>query len=286
MTAPTTETPTPDPAALDGSTSLWSEADGTAGLLGGTANVIMQLSHLPVAPRVAGSTVDDGNVMLHPVKRLRTTVTYIAIALAGTAEERRRYRAAIDRQHAQVRSGPDHEVAYNAFDPELQLWVAACLYWGAVDLHERMHGPMDDVQADRWYRDAARFATTLQVHASSWPADRDAFAAYWALGLERAHVDATVRAYVHALLDLEMLPRPVRAVLAPFHRWVSTGLLPARIRDEVGLAWGARDDRRLDRLMRALGAVSRRLPGPLRRFPLNAYLADARLRMRLGRPLV
>lgn len=86
--------------------------------------------------------------------------------LAGTAEERRRYRLAFDRQHVHVRSGPDGEVAYNAFDPALQLWVAACLYWGAVDLYERMHGPMDDDLADRWYGDAARFGTTLQVSAA------------------------------------------------------------------------------------------------------------------------
>lgn len=271
---------------IDAPTSLWQEADGTAGLLGGTANVIMQLSHLPVGHGVANSTVDSGNVTLHPLKRLRTTMTYIAIALAGTAEERRGYRQAVDRQHVHVRSGPDDEVAYNAFDPELQLWVAACLYWGAVDLYERMHGPMGDERADRWYVDAARLGTTLQVSAAMWPSDRDAFARYWEEGLDRIEVDATVHAYFDALLDLEMLPRGVRVPLAPFHRWVSTGLLPPRVRDELGLAWTPTDDRRLDRMMRTLGAVSRRLPGVLRRFPLNAYLADARLRMRLGRPLV
>lgn len=273
-------------SSADAPTTLWAEADGAVGLLGGTANVIMQLSHLPVGHGVANSRVDSGNVMLHPVKRLRTTVTYLAVALAGTSEERRRYRAAVDRQHAHVHSRPGDAVAYNAFDPELQLWVAACLYWGAADLYARMHGPMDDARADRWYRDAARLATTLQVPAAMWPTDRDAFADYWEAGLDRAHVDDTVRAYFHALLDLEMLPRWVAHPLAPFHRWVSTGLLPARIRDEVGLTWTGRDDRRLDRMMRALGAVSRRLPGVVRRFPLNAYLADARVRMRLGRPLV
>lgn len=93
-------------------------------------------------------------------------------------------------------------------------------------------------------------------------------------------------AYFDALLDLEMLPGPVRVPLAPFHRWVSTGLLPPRLRDELGLAWASEDERRLDCMMRSLGAVSRRLPGVLRRLPLNVSLADARLRMRLGRPLV
>src|SRR5687768_15996475 len=48
--------------------------DGFAAFLGGTANVIMQLSTPPVGYGVVESTVDSGKVMLHPIKRLRTTV--------------------------------------------------------------------------------------------------------------------------------------------------------------------------------------------------------------------
>ncbi len=83
-----------------------------------------------------------------------------------------------------------------------------------------------------------------------------------------------------------MVPRPLQRVFGPFHRWVSTGLLPEPLRDQLGLTWTPRDERRLDRLFRGVGAISRRLPLPLRRFPLNAYLWDARRRMRTGRPLV
>jgi hypothetical protein len=58
------------------------------GLLAGGANVVMQLSRLPVGHGVARSTVDSGRVDKHPVKRLRTTAAYLVIALFGTAQER------------------------------------------------------------------------------------------------------------------------------------------------------------------------------------------------------
>ena len=265
---------------------VWQAVDGGAAMLGGTANVIMQLSHAPVGYGVVESDVDSGNIMLHPAKRLRTTLTYLAIAIVGTPDERRAYRQAVNGAHASVHTKPDSPVEYDAFDPQLQRWVASCLYVGAIDLHERMHGPMDEDAADAWFRVGARFGTTLQMPPEMWPADRAAFQEYWERGLAEASIDDTIGAYFHDLLDLRMLPEPVGRVFRRFHRFVSTGLLPAELRRQLDLTWTDRDERRHRRLFRRVGAVSRRLPGVLRRFPLNAYLADARWRMRTGRPLV
>lgn len=283
-TAPSRET-VPDPTE-DELRTVWGRIDGGAALLGGTANVIMQLSHLPVGHGVVESVVDSGNVMLHPLKRLRTTLTYIAIAMFGTDQERARYRAAVNTQHRHVHSGPSSTVEYNAFDPRLQQWVAACLYYGAVDLVERMHGPTDPQEADALHHLGARFGTTLQMPPEMWPRDRSAFQEFWERNLQHTHIDATTRAYFHDLLDLKMVPRPAQRVFAPFHRWVSTGLLPPQLREQVGLSWSRHDERRLNRFLRVVGAINERLPGAVRRFPLNAYLWDARRRIRTGRPLV
>ena|SRR5699024_9516887 len=104
-----------------------------AGLLAGAANVIMQLGRPGVGHGVLESTVDSGNLFRRPWKRARTTFTYLAVATMGSDAEKRAYRAAVNRQHAQVRSDGSSAVRYNAFDPELQLWVAACLYKGFED---------------------------------------------------------------------------------------------------------------------------------------------------------
>jgi uncharacterized protein (DUF2236 family) len=259
--------------------------DGIGGFLAGPANVIMQLALAPVGHGVIESKVDSGSAMLHPFKRLRTTFTYLSVATSGTAQERARYREAVNGSHRFVRSDADSPVAYNAFDRDLQLWVAACLYYGAADFVQRLHGPMSEADADAFYRFAARFGTTLQVTPDMWPADRDEFACYWDVMVDKTAIDAPVREYLLALLRLENLPRPLRFG-AGFNVWVTTGFLPPKFRDEMRLSWSERDEQRFVRLLRRIGAVQRRLPGPIRRFPFNWFLWDMRLRHRLGRPLV
>lgn len=144
---------------------LYDAMSGLAVLMLGTANVIMQLARLPVGRGVAESTVESGRVDRHPVKRARTTLAYLAIAMFGTEEERAAYRREVNRSHRPVRSGPSSEVAYNAFDPDLQLWVAACIYLGAEQAVQLCdpHLLEDDGTAEAFYRHGARFGTTLQV---------------------------------------------------------------------------------------------------------------------------
>ncbi|MBF6174475.1 oxygenase MpaB family protein [Nocardia blacklockiae] len=260
--------------------------DGIAAFLGGAANVIMQLSHPPVGYGVLESTVDSGKVTLHPLKRLRTTLTYLAVAWMGSDEDRRAYREAVNGSHRPVHSKPGAPVKYNAFDPQLQLWVAACLYWGVDDLYTRMRGPMEPELAEEFYRYSARLGTTLQMRPELWPADRAAFFRYWDENLARRTIDEPVRRYFNDLIDLRMTPRPVQVVFGRFHRFTVTALLPQHLRDEMGMTWTARDERRFRLVLKAISAVWTRLPAVLRAAPLNTYLADMRLRRRLGRPLV
>ncbi|WP_433682937.1 oxygenase MpaB family protein [Nocardia sp. CA-119907] len=260
--------------------------DGAAAFFGGTANVIMQLSTLPVGYGVLESTVDSGKVMLHPVKRLRTTLTYLSVATLGTEDERTAYRDAVNSSHRTVKSTASSPVQYNAFDPKLQLWVAACLYWGARDIYERMHGPMCDTDAEAFYYYSARLGTTLQMPPGLWPSDRAAFDEYWTEQLAKTTIDPAIRDYFNELIDLKMLPLPARLPFARFHRFVVTGLLPEHLRDEMGMTWTARDDRILAAILHTIGAVTARMPKQARMFPINAYLWDMRVRRRFGLRLV
>ncbi|WP_040812187.1 oxygenase MpaB family protein [Nocardia concava] len=260
--------------------------DGAAGFFGAAANVIMQLSNRPVGYGVVESPVESGNVMVHPIKRLRTTLTYLAVALLGNEEDQAAYREAVDSVHKNVRSRAGSTVKYNAFDPKLQLWVAACLYWGARDLYERMHGPMDEFDAEAFYRHSARMGTTLQVRPDMWPADRAAFDRYWAENLAKTRIDPKIKAYFEDLIDLKMLPRPFQLAFGGVHRFFVTGLLPQHLRDEMGMTWTPRQDRVLARMLRTVGAVESVAPAPVRSFPLNLYLTDMRMRRRLGLKLV
>lgn len=258
---------------------------GLGSQLAGPANVIMQLARPEVGYGVMNSRVHDGAAMLHPVKRARTTFTYLAVALLGSDEDRTAFRRAVNGQHAQVVSGPDEPVSYRAMDPELQRWVAACLYYGTRDLIEKMHGPLPDDEADALYAHAARFGTTLQMPADAWPPDRAAFDAYWEESLARVRIDPDVRDFLMRLTTLENLHRPVRR-FAAFNVFVTTGFLPPVFREAMGLPWSATDQHRFERVVRRAGRIDRALPRVLRTQPFPLLLWDLRRRRRRGLPLV
>lgn len=286
---PTGYLPKPDPATVAEPMTpetIRDYMDGIAAFLGGTANVIMQLGLRPVGYGVLESTVDSGKVTLHPLKRLRTTLTYLSVAMMGTDEERAAYREAVNGSHRTIRSSASSPVKYNAFDPKLQLWVAACLYWGFADLLGKLRGGLDEDTADAFYQYSVRLGSTLQMRPEMWPADRAEFDRYWDENLAKTEIDPAVRDYFDDLIDLKMLPRPVQFVFADLQRFIVAGLLPQHLRDQMRMTWTERDQRRFDRLMRAIGAVVTRLPVQARMFPMNYYLLDLRVRRRLGRPLV
>jgi uncharacterized protein (DUF2236 family) len=263
------------------------------GLLAGGANVVMQLSRLPIGHGVANSTVDSGRADKHPLKRGRTTSAFLVIALFGTKQERLAMRAEIAKAHRYVHSEPGDPVRYDAFDPELQLWVAACLYWGAVDVYTKLHGPLPPHRVEPLYQHAKRLGTTLQVTDEMWPATAAEFDQFWTTNLERIEMDDLTRSYLTSVADFTFLLSPVgpfaaplKALVRPLGRLITGGFLPERFRDELGLKWNDRLQKRFERFLAIAVAVTRVLPRPLREFPLNFYLWDTRRRIRLGRPVV
>jgi uncharacterized protein (DUF2236 family) len=250
------------------------------------ANIIMQLAQLPVGHAVAESKVDSGNLYQHPIKRARTTFGYVMIAVFGTDEERIALGAAVTDVHRHVRSAPGEAVRYSALDPKLQLWVAACLYRGIEDSYAALYGPAPAELRELIYRHGARLATMLQVPATMWPPDRAAFEAYWTEAETKIEMDEVTRAYLYDFAGLGFLPWPVPLLFGWFHRAVTAGFLPATFRQELGLAWGPREQRAFDVNRRVLRAVNAVLPRPLRTLPFDLYLWDMRRRIRRGRNIL
>ena len=266
--------------------------DGLMGvtLLAGPANVIMQLARPGVGYGVLESRVESGRIDLHPIKRARTTFTYLAVAVAGNDAQKAAFRRAVNRAHAQVYSTPDSPVQYNAFDPELQLWVAACMYKGALDVSRIFIGEMDDEQADRHYREGMALGATLQVPSEMWPADHAAFDRYWDESLGKVHIDDAVRGYLYPIAVARMrgmaLPGRLRRLPESVALLITTGFLPQRFRDEMRLPWDPAKQRRFDRLMAALRTVNRVMPRFVRRFPFNLMLWDLDRRIKTGLSLI
>lgn len=268
-------------------------ADGlfAASLIAGSANVIMQLARPGVGHGVVESRVDSGRADIHPFKRARTTIGYLAVVALGTDAERVAFKKAIDGAHRQVRSTKGSPVKYSALDPDLQLWVAACLYKGSVDLYRMFYGELDDDDADLHYQEAKIFGTALQMRPEMWPADREAFDKYWQDQLNtNIHIDDTVRQYLYNIAAVRMrgltLPGPLHKLVEGPMLFITTGFLPQRFRDEMRLPWSSAKQQQFDAMIGLLRIVNNLTPAPIRRLPFDALMWDMRWRMRTGRPLV
>ncbi|QNG19641.1 DUF2236 domain-containing protein [Rhodococcus triatomae] len=249
---------------------------------GAAANVAMQIGWPEVAYGVMESKVESGALMHHPWKRARTTTQYLAVAILGTDEERRAYREAVNGAHRHVRSDENSPVRYNAFNRDLQMWVAACLYLGFEDTFQLLHGRMSDEDLEHFYRNASTLGTTLQVTEDMWPATRADFDRYWNSACERVTYDEKTKQFVEDLIGLEMIARPIRAPFRNLLRFLTIGTLAPYFREQLGFEWTEDDRRRFEHLFIFVSFVNRFLPKFIRHGGSFMLMRDLRRRIRKG----
>jgi uncharacterized protein (DUF2236 family) len=228
-------------------------------LAGGGVAILLQVAD----PAVAAGVAKHSDFAERPLLRLQTTLTYVYAVVSGSDERIAAVRASVDRAHAPVE---------RAFDPDLQLWVAATLYRTAADLDERIWGPLGQESADRVYRDYAVLGTALQVPPAAWPADRAAFTEYWNRRIAALHVSADARRIALDLLHPRTAPWWLKAGM-PLARLLTAGLLPPELRAAYGLPWSSARERRFERTLAALATVYRRLPRRIRQWPSRYFAA-------------
>ncbi len=268
-----------EPVKVADAMDFWSFAAGAA-------NVIMQLSRPGVGHGVVESRVDSGNLMKYPWKRARTTFQYLAVAIFGTDGDRAAFREAVDGAHRHVKSTPSSPVRYNAFDRDLQMWVAACLFVGLEDSYQLLRGEMTPEQAEQFYRSAWTLGTTLQVTEDRWPATRADFDRYWDTECEHVAVDDTVRGYLLDLINLRMINPLLGLPFRPLLKFLTTGFLAPVFREQLRLSWGPGRQRMFEQLFLFVAFVNRFIPGFLRQGGSYLLLADVRRRVRRHRQLV
>lgn len=255
-------------------------------IMAGAANVIMQLARLPVGYGVMESKVDSGSLFKRPAKRGRTTITYLAVAMLGTAEEKLFYRKAVNEAHRLVRSEPGAKVKYNAFDPQLQLWVAACIYWGIADTNKKLGYTLSQSEQEALYQQLSPLGTTLQVRQDMWPATLAEFNEYWETGLKEMEIDDAVRSFLSQLMDLKFLHPLLSKAFGPFNRLMTTGFLPQPFREQMRVDWTAGDERKFERAFGLIRVVNRMLPRVVRQLPYLLLISDFRRRVKKGIPLL
>ncbi len=252
------------------------------------SNIIMQLANPKVGWGVHESRVDSGSAFVHPVKRARTTGTFLAVALMGDERDVELVRAEVARIHDEVVSTPSSPVRYSANDARLQLWVAVCLLKFFLDQYELLYGPLSPADKEMVVAQCHGLGTTLNVPAELWPSSYAEVVAYWDGELPTLSIDPAVRDKLLTLADLSFLIGPMGPVGWLLHKTLGRSAshlfragLPAEFRALMGWSWSERDDRWYSRVIRVTRVLDRAFH-PVVRSIYRLYLADLRIRRRLG----
>lgn len=243
-------------------------------LLGAGSTVLYQLA----VPGVGLGVAEHSTTLQRPVDRLRTTLLYIYMMVLGTDEERQAITRMVNRMHGPVTS-PGR---YSAFDPTLQLWVAATLNYNGPVIYQRIFGPLDQASLDRIYREGQVIGNALQVKPEQWPATWAEFVAYWheqLATLEEA--DPVVKRYVRQLLSTEGQPLVVRPLLW-LQGLMTRGNVEPELRAAFDLPWSAWDQRLYDLFWTVFPPLYRLTPRVIRQAPGKLLVRNTRRRLRRG----
>lgn len=231
-------------------------------LAGAGAAIALQVAHRPVAAGVQ----QHSNFTADPLGRLRRTLQYIyAVVLPEARPGRGTVIDWVTRAHEPVEGRVDG-ASYSAADPETQRWVTATLYWTADQIRWRIWGEQGSDEIEQIYRGYAILGTALGMPQEYWPEDRNAFQRYWSRQVSNLEVTDAARQIMTDLFAAESAPPWLRAAM-PLAKFLTAGLLPASIREQLGLDWDGADSMREDRLWRGLRTVYPRLPTGIRHAP-------------------
>jgi uncharacterized protein (DUF2236 family) len=231
-------------------------------LLGGGRALLMQIAH----PKVAVGVDQHSDFRRSPVKRLRRTVRMTMAIVFGDRETALRAAGAVNKVHGRVR-GED----YHALDPDLLMWVHATLVDSALVTYETFVQPLTASERDDFYQESKVVGELLGIPSDHFPKRFDDFNEYvnGMLANGPVRVGDVGRSLARLVLrpQLRLVPG---AAMVPLEI-VTTGLLPATLREQYGLAWGAAQRRAFRVAVATIPKVVKLTPPVIRVWPLPGH---------------
>jgi uncharacterized protein (DUF2236 family) len=258
-----------DPGLFEPDSLTWRVHKEGVLLFGGGAALILQVAH----PLVAAGVSQHSNYREDPFGRLYRTLDVVTKITFGSTETSDEAAAQLRETHSRVRGASTEDGGrypagseYDARMPKLVMWVHATLVRTTLDVYQRYVGPLTLAEQQRYYEEQKRAGEKFGVPVSRQPATYAEFNEYFAdmVESELAVTDA-LRDVVDATLNppLPFFTRPLVEAM----NLATVGMLPTRLRDELGLPWTPRRERLLEA---SRGLVRRALPlvpSMLREFP-------------------
>jgi uncharacterized protein (DUF2236 family) len=264
----------PDAAGLFGPDSAsWQVNRETTVLFGGGRALLMQAAH----PLVLAGARQTGFYERNPWKRLERTLQLTFTMTFGTREEAAEAARRINQIHQGVH-GVDSVTGlrYDALDPDLLLWVHACLVDSQLLFERLTVGKLDDEGRERFHREQMAGAEMLGLDRARIPPTVAGLRAY----VDEMAASGTLRVTeeTHKVVRLIRQPppdvpwRPVLRQIA----WWAFATLPQPLRDKYGVRWNPLKEVRLRTSLRSLKLFRPLLPIRFRQI-LPARMAAERI---------
>jgi uncharacterized protein (DUF2236 family) len=251
----------------------WRVHRETTVLFGGARALLMQAAH----PLVIAGARKTGFYQRNPWRRLQRTLALTYTITFGSREEALAAAERINAVHRSVRGVDDVTgLPYDAFDPELLLWVHACLVDSALRFEQLTVGRLDDGGRERFHQEQMVAAELLDLPRERIPPTvgelRDWMDGVIGSGILQVTDAARDVASMFRVPPREAEWRPVLHAVS----WWAFGTLPPLIRDGYGVTWNPAKEVTLRATLRWLRLVRPALP-PRYRYIMPAQEAERRV---------
>ena len=239
---------------------------------------LLQLAHPYVATAIDqhSSTRDDVR------KRFEGTFANVFAMTFGPWDRAEQSARRVHNIHTRITGTLDESLGrfekghrYHANESSALLWVFATLVDSVIVAQGALAEPLSDIDKERYYADARRFATLFGIPDAELPASYRRFAEYIerTLASDELAVGSAARDMASFLLSP---PNPLLAPVFAWYKAVTAALLPARFREPFGLELSRARRLSWRATVPVVKALYPRLPRQLRCLP--GYLeAEARV---------
>jgi len=268
-----------------GSTS-WRVDREAALFLGAGRAALLQLAH----PWVAASLDQHSNLREDPLARFHNTFRVVFTIIFGTLEQALAASRHLYLLHTRIRGELPETVAahqrgahYEANELNALLWVYATLVESGLMAYDCVLPPLSSQEREIYYAESKKTAALFGIPADALPPDWAGFQSYTRTMCEsqKLGVSSLSREMAHRVLHGRGSWVPV----PEWYRALTTAWIPERLREEFGLAYGAKERDAAANAMDRLPRIYRRLPA-IARFVGPYREALARLRDRGPGPTV
>ena len=266
----------PDLGLFGPASASWRVHREVTVLFGGARALLMQASH----PLVIAGAKATGFYERNPWKRLDRTLQLTYTLTFGSEEAAKSAADRINDVHRRVHGIDDVTgKPYDALDPDLLLWVHACLVDSALLFEELTVGELDDAGRQRFHEEQMVAAEMVLLPRERIPPTVPELRAY--IDSVVASGDLMVTEAARRVAGLFFDPPPEaewRPVLKGVSRW-AFGSLPPALREAYGVRWSPVKELAMRSSLAALRLVRPALPARYRFIqPYQDRVANVRAR--------